>query len=579
MLDNSRDVSRTLATINPNTSPPAQIFTSPRLVSSASRLANMTPLPAARMPPSATRTALKALPPVTAPTMAPKDSTFVTLRPSRSPANSSDPPTELDRLQQQVATLQARLLTLEAQDNARRTRSRGSDSGSPCSASPSPTHRRPPPSLGGLSGEDLAALLQFQFAALAEQRREDQREREEARRADRELLAAQIAAVMASHAAAPGRSNYVVGRALSSFPTFAGTSKEDCDSYLREFEGKAGPQGHCIPADYWPNELFLKLEGPAKDWYNTTFTTKGLLPTWAQLSSGLQRLFGHRYTASPTWLKLGAATRLANESGPEALQRVQTLLSDLALLRVPINPGPTEAMCYILQGQLTPEELRRWMAQANADKDVSDDGIHAKEDALAARLATPNRLSVATTDSGAERDSWFAPRLAHLETFLRDQAATGRAQPARAAATAGLSPADPPVRPSPSPTPPTVAATFQTAASPAPGQSSGGAPTSDNEARCMANRADRVDKAAGRGLKNNTPAAPPEYFGPRDSDKNQAEFERRRAAGACFHCPMEGPFKVDYTLWHTLCPTHGKDSRVADRHDPAKRVKGAGKVF
>jgi len=95
----------------------------------------------------------------------------------------------------------------------------------------------------------------------------------------------------------------------------------------------------------------------------------------------------------------------------------------------------------------------------------------------------------------------------------------------------------------------------------------------------MANRADRVDKAAGRGLKNNTPAAPPEYFGPRDSDKNQAEFERRRAAGACFHCPMEGPFKVDYTLWHTLCPTHGKDSRVADRHDPAKRVKGAGKVF
>ena len=110
-------------------------------------------------------------------------------------------------------------------------------------------------------------------------------------------------------------------------------------------------------------------------------------------------------TASPTWLKLGAATRLVNESGPEALQRVQTLLSDLALLSVPINPGPTEAMCYILQGQLTPEELRRWMVQANADKDVTDDGIHAKEDALAARLATPNRLSVAKTDFGAERDS------------------------------------------------------------------------------------------------------------------------------------------------------------------------------
>ncbi len=81
--------------------------------------------------------------------------------------------------------------------------------------------------------------------------------------------------------------------------------------------------------DFWPNELFLKLEDPAKDWYNTTFTTKGLRPTWTLLSSGLQRLFGHRsYTDCPTWRKLGAATRLANESGPEALQpeRIQTLL-------------------------------------------------------------------------------------------------------------------------------------------------------------------------------------------------------------------------------------------------------------
>ncbi len=504
------------------------------------------------------------------------DSAFVTLRTARSPAHESSPLTELDRLQQQVATLTARLMTLETQDNARRTRSRGSDSGSNGSGSPSPTHRSPQ-SLGGIRGEDLAAILQFQFAALAEQRREDQRDREDARRADRELLDARLAAMTASHTAAPSRSNYVVGRALSSFPTFTGTSKEDCDSYLREFEGKAGPQGHCIPADYWPNELFLKLEGPAKDWYNTTFTTKGLRPTWTQLSSGLQRLFGHRYTASPTWLKLGAATRLAHESGPEALQRIQTLLSDLALLRVPVNPGPTEVMCYILQGQLTPEELRRWMAQANANKEVSDDGIHAKEDALAARLATPNRLSVATTDSGAERDSWFAPRLEHLETFLRDQVATGRAQPARAAAAAGLSLADPPA-PS-TPTPPPVVAPIQTAGSPAPGPPTWGLQLSDNEARCMANRADRLDKAEGRGRKNNTPAPPPEYFGPRDSDKNKAEFARRRAAGACFHCPMEGPFKVDYTLWHTLCPTHGKDSRPTDRQDPAKRVKGAGRLF
>ena len=60
------------------------------------------------------------------------------------------------------------------------------------------------------------------------------------------------------------------------------------------------------------------------------------------------------------------------------------------------------------------------MAQANTDKVMSDDDIHTKEDALAALLATPNSLSVATTDFGAKRDSWFAPRLGHLKTFLHD---------------------------------------------------------------------------------------------------------------------------------------------------------------
>jgi hypothetical protein len=241
---------------------------------------------------------------------------------------------------------------------------------------------------------------------------------------------------------------------------------------------------------------------------------------------------------------------------------------------VPINPGPNEAKCYILQGQLTPDELRRWMAQANADKDVSDDGIHAKEDALAARLATPNRLSVATTDSGAERDSWFAPRLEHLETFLRDQVATGRAQPARVAAATGLSPADPPAPSTPPPTP--VVNQSQTASSPAPDPASGVPQLTDNEARCMANRADRVDQAEGRGQPNGTPAPPPEYYGPHEVAKNQAEFARRRAAGACFHCPMG---TVDYTLWHSLCPTHGKDSRKTDRLTASKRVKGAGRLF
>jgi len=88
----------------------------------------------------------------------------------------------------------------------------------------------------------------------------------------------------------------------------------------------------------------------------------------------------------------------------------------------------------------------------------------------------------------------------------------------------------------------------------------------------MTNRADCADCCQ----PNNTHAPPPEYFGPRDSAKNQAEFARRRAAGACFHCPRD---KVDYTLWHTLCPTHGKDSRRvdSDRYYTSKCVRGAGR--
>ena len=89
----------------------------------------------------------------------------------------------------------------------------------------------------------------------------------------------------------------------------------------------------------------------------------------------------------------------------------------------------------------------------------------------------------------------------------------------------------------------------------------------------MANRADRIDQADGIHMREGKPKAPPEYHGPDHADKNQAEFARRRECGACFHCPLN---KVDYNLWHTLCPAHGRDSKSADRR---KGVKGAGRIF
>ena len=108
---------------------------------------------------------------------------------------------------------------------------------------------------------------------------------------------------------------------------------------------------------------------------------------------GLQRLFGRRYTATDTWRQFCSATRQPHESGPAALQRIQELLSALTLLNGPATPGPTEQMCYILQGQLTEDEKRRWIASANATPDVSDDAIRAKEDVAAATLAGHNRHS------------------------------------------------------------------------------------------------------------------------------------------------------------------------------------------
>ena len=48
-------------------------------------------------------------------------------------------------------------------------------------------------------------------------------------------------------------------------------------------------------------------------------------------------------------------------------------------------------------------------------------------------------------------------------------------------------------------------------------------------------------------------------------------------------CPFKPYFKVDYKLWHTLCPTHtgSKDSRVrvTNWQDHTKHVKGAWKLF
>jgi hypothetical protein len=62
-------------------------------------------------------------------------------------------------------------------------------------------------------------------------------------------------------------------------------------------------------------------------------------------------------------------------------------------------------------------------------------------------------------------------------------------------------------------------------------------------------------------------------------ESDQAEFEKRKACGACYHCPTKGPGKVNYAIFHTQCPTHGRSSTLEDRRDPTKRVVGSGSTF
>ena len=154
----------------------------------------------------------------------------------------------------------------------------------------------------------------------------------------------------------------MVGRALTSISSFTGAATEDYNNHIRDFQGKIGPQGYAILLAFWTNELFLKLEGPAKSWYNTTYTAQNIRPEREDLTAGLQRLFGRRYTAADARRQFCVATRQPHESGPAALQRIQELLSALMLLNVPATPGPTKQMCYILQDQLTKDEKRCWIA-------------------------------------------------------------------------------------------------------------------------------------------------------------------------------------------------------------------------
>ena len=193
---------------------------------------------------------------------------------------------------------------------------------------------------------------------------------------------------------------------------------------------------HEIPTDMWPRGLSLKLVGKALNWYVSRFADlpAGTFPPWAELYAAMLLAYSQLYKAAGAYRDLHCATRVPGTTGKEALHRIDELVMLLQRTGV-AKPGKEEQMSYILQNQLTAEELPRWTALANGDVSVSDADLNELE--VRPTNVTGGRHSCPPQT----REAFFACRMKHLRTFLRDlgrgAAAGGRnggAAPARVAA-------------------------------------------------------------------------------------------------------------------------------------------------
>jgi hypothetical protein len=411
---------------------------------------------------------------------------------------------------------------------------------------------------------DLAERQAEREAELSERQAERearQVEQAEEREARRDALVLQHLRTIGGQPAHP---SYVIGAALKSFRSFDGVS-EDGATFLADFARNLGT--HQIPTDMWTREVFLKLTGVARDWYTNHFQalTATEFPSWSDLYSALLSEYTRAYQAAGAFYTLCSATRTPGSTGPEVLARIATMQTVLSRQGVPTALGAQEQLAYILQNQLTGDEMVRWTSLANACAAISDATLNGME----LRLSVPSARR--NTCSADEREHFFGLRVAHLTNFLRDQGAAPTSRhpvPARAAVAvatpAPVPPAIPAVAAGLPPSPPSPAPA--PASQPLMGPSGAG---SDLECRLVAARADRILRATRQGDRRPVPS--PQYAGA-DREQNRAEFVKRQACGACFACTMA---EVDYNLFHTLCPRHGRDSSRGSRNT---RVRGSGQV-
>ena len=127
---------------------------------------------------------------------------------------------------------------------------------------------------------------------------------------------------------------YVVGSALTTkLPSFHGTG--DLYAYLRTFERLA--KAHTI------------ADPTARNRHKQKFPDPGTLLSKSCLTSSMHGRFGLKYVAADAWAYKCWATQQTGESGLAAIQRVDELKQNLALLGVPAHVGPFEERCYHLQ--------------------------------------------------------------------------------------------------------------------------------------------------------------------------------------------------------------------------------------
>lgn len=392
-----------------------------------------------------------------------------------------------------------------------------------------------------------------------QQRREDQQEaanredRQEARRAGQAAHLQTQAASEGPHSTAGFQSN----KAFAALPSFSG-SGDNFREWQEEFMSKASIVG--VHHDNL-REFRLKLTGAARAHYHGTYT-ESCTPTLLEAMAHLASEFGVKYGESKLWRDVYQLKRKPGSSGKDFMRTLAANRKRMLDAGIPAVRSEAENMYYLHEGSLRPDQLPIFLAQLSANKDVSDTHLQS----ITGATYGPRRDSFAPSEvSSAERTTLFELRLTRIIAFLNhDLIEAGHGGAARAAATTGISSDTddtPNTRP---PTPPGTSTRAPSAAWQA-----------DREARCCACRAARLDAADGRTTKNNKPKPAPKYHGA-DVPRNEAEFARRRLAGACFQCPNH---MVDHALRFTLCPTHGTNSTLADRMDPSKYVEGSGSRF